>query len=125
MVNFEGILDSETLIERLGQAIHLGGRGGHLVCIFTKLITKFEFVGARKPEDLPSIFKECDDHNDGGGPMDQWTNEPMDQWTRNSCDPIKRKTHWNIGTLKIGTFEHLTFNWHQLASCDINCIDTV
>ena len=43
------------------------GVGGHLVCIFTKLITKFEFVGARKPEDLPSIFKECDDRNDGGG----------------------------------------------------------
>ena len=35
-------------------------RGGRrLVCIFTKLITKLEFVGARKPQDLPSIFKEC------------------------------------------------------------------
>ena len=34
-------------------------RGRRLVCIFTKLITKLEFVGARKPQDLPSIFKEC------------------------------------------------------------------
>ena len=33
----------------------------------------------------------------------------------------------NIGSLEnwiIGTLEHSTFNQHQLASCDINCIDS-
>ena len=34
------------------------------------------------------------------GPMDQWTNGPLDQWTINSCDPMKRKTQWNIGSLE-------------------------
>ena len=33
--------------------------------------------------------------------MDQLAKGPMDLWKRNSCDPKKRKTHWNIWT-----FEH-------------------
>ena len=87
--------------------------------------------------------------------MDQWTNEPMDQWTNGLIDqrtngPMDKKLlrlyenkntlenlkYWNIGTFEhlnigtldhwnIGTLEHYTFNRHQFASCDINCIDTV
>ena len=64
------------------------------------------------------------------GPMDQWTNGPIDQWTNRQklWRPYEKKNtlkHWNIVTLKIETWEYLTFNLHKLATCDINCIDTV
>ena len=49
--------------------------------------------------------------------MDQWTNGPIDQWTRNSCDPMKRKTPWNVGHWKIGTFEHSTFDIQLAPVC--------
>ena len=120
MVNFEGILDSETLIERLGQAIHLGG----ISCAFSQ--SSSQSLNLLEQENLRIYLQSSKNvmitmmvaDQWTNGPMDQWTNEPMDQWTRNSCDPIKRKTHWNIGTLKIWTFNiqlaSISILWHQL-----------
>ena len=49
------------------------------------------------------------------GAMDQRNDGPIDQWTRNSCDPMKRKTPWNVGHWKIGTFEHLNIR-HSIST---------
>ena len=46
--------------------------------------------------------------------LDHWSIWALDYWI------IGLLEHWNIGTL-----EQLTFNQHQSASCDLNCIFAV
>ena len=54
------------------------------------------------------------------GSINQWTNGPMDKKLLQPYEKKNTLEHWIIGPL-----EHSTFNQHQFASCDKNCIDTI
>ena len=62
---------------------------------------------------------------DGGGnscwslpPRDKSVREALLPTSTNSFNPMKRKTHWNIGYWNIGTFDiqlaSIIISWHQL-----------
>ena len=126
MVNFEGILDSETLIERLGQAIHLGG----ISCAFSQ--SSSQSLNLLEQENLRIYLQSSKNVMITMMVADQWTNGPMNQWTNGQetlatlwkDKHIGTMDHWDIGTfehLNIGSLEHWNIGTFDIQSASI-CI---